>query len=75
MAVNQYVFIGSVLGTLYALNGATGHIEWQTSLGVGIANGETFLSSDFLSGFSAGDGLLMIPADTKVTAYTLSTHP
>jgi len=28
-----------------------------------------------LSGLAAGDGLLVVPAGTKVTTYLLSTNP
>lgn len=73
--VNQVVFIGSASGNLYALDSATGQVKWQVNLGAPIPDGESALSSYFLSGLSAGDGLLVVPAGTKVTAYTLSTSP
>lgn len=75
IVVDQYVFIGSSAGNLYALDAATGQIAWQASLGAAIPNGEGLLSSSSLSGLSAGDGLLVVPAGTTVTAYTLSTNP
>src|SRR5215469_7148571 len=75
IVVDQYVFIGSSAGKLYALNAATGQIAWQTNLGAAIPAGEGILGSSFLSGLSAGDGLLVVPAGTTVTAYTLSTNP
>jgi outer membrane protein assembly factor BamB len=75
IVVDQYVFIGSSAGNLYALDTTTGHIAWQAGLGAAIPNGEGLLSPSFLSGLSAGDGLLVVPAGTRVTAYTLSTNP
>lgn len=75
IVVDQYVFIGSYAGNLYALDATTGQIAWQTSLGAAIPYGEGILSPTFRSGLSAGDGLLVVPAGTKVMAYTLSTNP
>jgi outer membrane protein assembly factor BamB len=71
IAVNQYVFIGSASGNLYALDGATGHQAWQATL-------PAPLDWQFVlpvSGLAAGDGLLVVPAGTKVSAYVLSTSP
>lgn len=72
IAVNQYVFIGSSSGNLYALNGASGQQAWEVSLGAPVvlqSGGGQF------SGLAAGDGLLVVPAGTKVTAYVLSANP
>lgn len=73
IAVNQYVFIGSSSGNLYAVDSATGSQVWNVNLGTAIDTNEIFGYP--LSGLSAGDGLLIVPAGTKVTAYTLSTNP
>lgn len=73
LAVNQYVFIGSSSGNLYGLDGATGNQVWSVNLGTAIDTNQIF-SSPF-SGLAAGDGLLVVPAGTTVTAYTLSTNP
>lgn len=70
--VNQYVFIGSSSGNLYALDGTTGSQAWQVSLGAAV--GASVGAMPF-SGLAAGDGLLVVPAGTKVTAYLLSAHP
>ena len=72
IAVNQYVFIGSSSGNLYALDGTTGAQVWNVNLGAAI--GASVFQLPF-SGLAAGDGLLVVPAGTKVTAYTLSTNP
>ncbi len=72
MLVNQYVLIGSSSGNLYALDGSTGHQVWQVTLGSAVGSGAASLP---MSGLAAGDGLLVVPAGTKVTAYTLSTNP
>jgi outer membrane protein assembly factor BamB len=72
ITVNQYVFIASSSGNLYALNGTTGVQAWQVALGAPVTANVNQLP---LSALSAGDGLLVVPAGTKVTAYLLSTNP
>lgn len=72
LAVDQYVFIGSSLGNVYAVDSATGLQAWSVNLGAAI---DTAVQSLPLTGFAAGDGLLIVPAGTKVFAYTLSTNP
>ncbi len=72
IVVNQYVFIGSSSGNLYALDGTTGTQVWNVNLGAPIDYSVTELP---FTGLAAGDGLLVVPAGTKVTAYTLSTNP
>lgn len=69
IAVNQYVFIGSGSGNLYALDGTTGTQVWKVTLAAPIDANPAF------SGLAAGDGLLIVPSGTNVTAYTLSTNP
>ncbi len=69
IVVNQYVFIGSSSGNLYALDGTTGTQVWNVNLGAPIDYSVTELP---FTGLAAGDGLLVVPAGTKVTAYTLS---
>ena len=71
IVVNQAVIIGSTSGQLYALNATTGSQLWTTNVG-GPINGGTGV---FISGLSAGDGLLVVPAGTTVSAYRLSTNP
>jgi len=72
IVVNQYVFIGSSSGNLYALDGATGVQAWQVALGAPVNANVGVLP---FSALSAGDGLLVASAGTNVTAYVLSTHP
>jgi outer membrane protein assembly factor BamB len=72
IAVNQYVFIGSSSGNLYALDGTSGQQVWQVSLPAPVVASPYTMQ---FSGLAAGDGLLLVPAGTKVTAYVLSTNP
>jgi outer membrane protein assembly factor BamB len=73
VVVNQYVFIGSGSGNLYGLDGTTGDQVWNVNLGDGI-DWDFYYSMPF-TGLAAGDGLLVVPSGTTVTAYTLSTDP
>jgi outer membrane protein assembly factor BamB len=74
IVVNNYVFVGSAGGNLYGLDATSGAQVWTQNLGAAVPS-----SSDYgvviYTGLSAGDGLLVVPSGTKVTAYTLSTSP
>jgi len=70
IVVNQYVFIASTAGNLYALDADSGAPVWQVALGNAIVTGRPPLS-----GLAAGDGLLVVPAGQNVIAYTLSSNP
>ncbi|HET7176804.1 MAG TPA: PQQ-binding-like beta-propeller repeat protein [Gammaproteobacteria bacterium] len=72
LAVDQYVFIGSATGNLYAVDSTTGLQAWNVSLGAAVDIGDGSMQ---ITGLAAGDGLLIVPAGTKVIAYTLSTNP
>ena len=73
--VNQFVFIGSTSGNLYALDASSGAVQWTVNVGAAFPHGAGWGSGMPLTGLSAGDGLLIVPAGTKVIAYTLSTNP
>jgi outer membrane protein assembly factor BamB len=74
IVVNNYVFVGSSKGNLYALDTTSGAQVWTQKLGASMqANSEVSLS--MYTGLAAGDGLLVVPAGNTVTAYTLSTNP
>jgi outer membrane protein assembly factor BamB len=74
IVVNNYVFIGSGSGNLYALDASSGQQVWNQNLGAAIpANNEYSLTE--YTGLAAGDGLLVVPNGTKVTAFVLSTSP
>jgi outer membrane protein assembly factor BamB len=63
VVVNNYVFVGSSSGTLYALDAASGAVQKTWSLGAAP------------TALSAGDGLLIVPAGNTVNAFVLSTNP
>lgn len=73
--VNDYVFIGSASGNLYAVDAATGMQMWSTTLGGPIPATTDSGAPSIYSGLSAGDGLLAVPNGTTVTLFTLSVSP
>ena len=75
IVVNQYVFIGSSSGNLYALDAATGSQVWMKTFAAPLPSGAGWGAGIPISGLAAGDGLLVVPSGNTVTAYTLSTSP
>lgn len=74
IVVGHFVFVGSTGGNLYALDSLTGAQLWTMNLGAAIPS--TYEGSlGMYSGLAAGDGLLVVPSGTKVTAYLLSASP
>jgi outer membrane protein assembly factor BamB len=74
IVVNNYVFIGSQSGNLYALDASSGQQVWTQNMGAAIpATNEYGIA--IYSALAAGDGLLVVPNGTKVTAFVLSTNP
>ncbi len=71
IVVNNFLFIGSSSGNLYALNATSGAVLGSINLGAAIAQG----SYQGTTGLSAGDGLLVVPAGNTVNAFLLSTAP
>jgi outer membrane protein assembly factor BamB len=74
VVVNNYVFIGSSSGNLYAVDAASGQQVWIQNLGAAIPSTQEF-AQGFQTGLAAGDGILIVPNGNNVTAYTLSTSP
>ncbi|MEY4751574.1 MAG: hypothetical protein RIQ60_3788 [Pseudomonadota bacterium] len=75
IVVNQYVFVGASSGRLYAVDASTGQQLWTKDLGAAIPAGSGWGARMPISGLSAGDGLLVVPAGNTLTAFTLSTSP
>ena len=68
---NSYVFIGSASGMLYGLDAATGAVVWSLNVGAAFPAGAGWGSGIPFTGLAAGDGLLVVPAGTKVIAYSI----
>jgi outer membrane protein assembly factor BamB len=63
IVVNRNVYVGSSAGMIYALDPATGAVLWNTNVGAGIA------AADEYTGLNAGEGLLVVPAGSRLVAY------
>ena len=69
LVVNDYVYVGSSLGKLYAVNAATGQQVWVTNAGTSIPYVDEHNVSQPLTSFAAGEGLLVVPTSTTLVAY------
>jgi outer membrane protein assembly factor BamB len=73
--VNNYVFVGGTSGNLYMLDATSGTQLQVVNLGAAIPPGPGWGAAMPISGLSAGDGLLIVPAGNTLSAFTLSTSP
>jgi outer membrane protein assembly factor BamB len=69
----KYVIVGSASGAVYALNAATGAVAWQAAVAPIAAPDEQ--NATQLTGLGAGQGLLVVPAGTTVTAFAAAPKP
>lgn len=69
LVVNEHVYIGANSGKLYALEKATGQQVWSTNAGAPVPQADEHNVSQPLTGFAAGEGLLVIPTKTTLVAY------
>lgn len=65
--VNQTIYIGSSSGTLFGLN-LTGQQIWSAQVGAPIPPPDEH-NAVLTTGLGAGDGLLFVPAGTRLVAY------
>ena len=74
LVVNGVVITGTNAGNLYALNEATGQTIWSDAVGAPIPAPPAFEGSGQpLTGLSAGDSLLVVPAGHLLVAYAGTT--
>jgi outer membrane protein assembly factor BamB len=64
VAVNGYVYTGSISGSLWALDENSGRVVWSDNVGSSIS-----------AGMAIGNSLLVVPAGNGVTVYTSSGTP
>jgi len=69
LVVNNYVYVGSSQGNLYAVNAATGQQVWVTATGDSIPFVNENSAAQPLTSFAAAEGLLVVPTSTKLIAY------
>ena len=69
LVVNDYVYVGSAQGRLYAVDAATGQQAWVTTAGTSIPFVDEQNSSQPLTSFAAAEGLLVVPTSTTLVAY------
>ena len=75
LVVNDYVYVGSAQGRLYAVDAATGQQAWVTTAGSSIPYVDEQNTSQPLTSFAAGEGLLVVPTNTTLVAYEGDTTP
>jgi outer membrane protein assembly factor BamB len=69
IVVNNDVYVGSSSGTLYAVDVNSGQSVWSDSVGTAIQAPDE-QNAATLTGLGAGEGRLIVPAGSTVTAYT-----
>lgn len=75
LVVNDYVYVGSAQGRLYAVNAATGQQVWETVAGTSIPYVDEHNVSQPVTSFAAGEGLLVVPTSTTLVAYERDNIP
>jgi hypothetical protein len=75
LVVNDYVYIGSDAGKLYALKASNGELVWSTTAGTSIPVFNEQTSTQPMTGFAAGDGILVVPTKTTLVAYETDNSP
>lgn len=71
IVVDDAVFVGSSSGTVYAVDAATGLERWSGSAGAAILGPDEQNVSQPLTGFGAGEGYLVVPAGSRLTAWRI----
>ena len=69
LLVGNLVFEGSSSGEIYAVDAAAGTSVWSANVGAAIAGPDEQNVSSPLTGLAAGEGTLVVPAASTLTAY------
>ena len=75
LVVNNFAYVGSSQGKLYAVDAVTGQQVWVTSTGSSIPYVDEQNTSQPLTSFAAAEGLLVVPTSTTLVAYEGDTAP
>jgi outer membrane protein assembly factor BamB len=70
LVVGNLVFEGSSAGGLYAVDASTGTSAWSTTLSSGVPAPDEQDVSQPLTGLGAGEGTLVVPTGSTLTAFT-----
>ncbi|HEY3555055.1 MAG TPA: IPTL-CTERM sorting domain-containing protein, partial [Casimicrobiaceae bacterium] len=65
----------SISGNVYAVDAVNGTVVWSANVGPLLPPPDEQNISQPLTGFGAGDGLLVIPAGNTVTAFAGTSPP
>lgn len=68
IVVNGDVYVGSSTGMLYAVDPGSGTVLWSTNVGASIT-GPDEQNATLTTGLGAGEGHLLVPAGSTLTAY------
>jgi outer membrane protein assembly factor BamB len=72
IVINEAVFVGSSSGKVYAVNVTTGSKLWEGNAGASITGPDEQNLIQPLTGLGAGEGYLVVPAGSVLTAWKLS---
>jgi outer membrane protein assembly factor BamB len=72
VVVNNDIYIGSKTGMLYAVDAGTGQSVWSENVGAAFTVSDPY-SANMMSSPAAGEGHLVAPAGSILTAYTSAT--
>lgn len=72
IVIDGVVIVGSSSGNVYAVDATTGSQTWSGSAGASIEAPDEQNVSQPLTGFGAGEGYLIVPAGSALTAWHLS---
>ncbi len=75
LLVGDLVFEGSSSGEIYAVDDATGTSVWSANVGAAISGPDEQNVSQPLTGLAAGEGTLIVPAASTLTAYASASAP
>ena len=75
LVVNNYVYVGSSQGKLYAVDATSGQQVWVTTAGTSIPLVDEQNVSQPLTSFAAGEGMLVVPTSATLVAYDSDATP
>ena len=72
IVIDQVVFVGSTTGLVYALDATTGTLLWTGAAGAAISAPDEQNVTQPLTGFGVGEGMLIVPAGSVLTAWRIT---